>query len=351
MRIAMIAPIWEPVPPSAYGGIELIVDLLTRYILEAGHEVTLFTTGDATCPTERLWTEPVALRSLGFDTWSSHMAEAIHLSAAFQLFDRFDLYHNHAGPMGNAFAAACRAPTLTTLHGPILPSNERYFQAFAQHPYVSISDSQRRGAPNLNYVATVYHGIETARFTPGPKQGYLLFLGRISPEKGAHLAIEAALEADIPLVIAAKVDPYDQAYFEEQVSPYLDGSRVRFIGEVAGERKREVLRGAIALLHLVQWAEPFGLTMIEALASGTPIIAMPHGSIPEIVAHGRTGFVVPSVPTAVEAIARLGEISPEACRSEAIARFDVRRMVAEYLDLYAGLIPGAHDRTMAQEAE
>lgn len=351
MRIAMIAPIWETVPPTAYGGIELVVDLLARYMAEAGHHVTLFATGDSTCEVERLGTEPTALRSLGFDTWSCHMAEALHLSYAYAQHERFDLYHNHAGPLGNAFAAACPVPTLTTLHGPILPTNERYFRAFAEHPYVSISEAQRAGAPDLHYVSTIYHGIETDRFEPGPKQGYLLFLGRISPEKGAHLAIEAALQADMPLVMAAKIDPYDQAYYQERIAPHVDGSRIRFIGEVAGARKHEVLRGANALLHMVQWAEPFGLTMIEAFASGTPVIAMPHGSIPEIVAHGRTGFVVRSVDEAARAIARLDRIDPRACRAEALSRFDVRRMVGDYLDLYARMLPGTPRRPLAREAE
>lgn len=350
MRIAMIAPIWETVPPTAYGGIELVVDLLARYLVEAGHQVTLFATGDSTCPVERQSTEPVSLRARGFDTWSCHMAEAIHLSCAYTQHDRFDLYHNNAGPLGNAFASACPVPTLTTLHGPILPANERYFTAFGDHPYVSISDAQRAGSPELNYVSTIYHGIETDHFAVAPKQGYLLFLGRISPEKGAHLAIEAALAADIPLVMAAKIDPFDREYFEARIAPHIDGSRVRFLGEVAGERKYEVLRGASAMLHLVQWEEPFGLAMIEAFASGTPVIAMPHGSIPELVAHGRTGFVVRSVAQAVEAIAQLDRIDPMACRAEAVARFDVRRMVADYVDLYAQLTEKT-DRTFARGAE
>lgn len=345
MRIAMVAPIWETVPPTAYGGIELIVDLLTRYLIEAGHHVTLFATGDSTCPVDLRWSEPLALRALGHDTWSCQMAEALHLSHAYQQSDQFDLFHNHAGPLGNAFAAVTKVPTLTTLHGPLLPSNERYFQAYRTHPYVSISNAQRAGVPDLNYVETIYHGIETQRYALGPKQGYLLFLGRISPEKGAHLAIETALATGLPLVMAAKIDPYDQGYFEERIAPFLDDTRVRYIGEVAGARKHEVLSGAIALLHLVQWAEPFGLTMAEALASGTPVIAMPHGSIPEIVSHGRTGFVVDSVSAAAEAVAQLGRIDPRACRAEALERFNVQRMVADYVSVYARLLDGTLERT------
>lgn len=347
MRIAMVAPIWETVPPTAYGGIELVVDLLTRYLAEAGHDVTLFASGDSSCPAAREWTEPIALRALGHDTWSCHMAEALHLVNAYRQRDRFDLFHNHAGPLGNAFAEATGARTLTTLHGPLLPTNQRYYEAFRTQPFVSISEAQRLGAPDLHYVRTIYHGIETQHYAPGHKQGYLLFLGRISPEKGAHLAIEAAREAGLPLVMAAKIDPYDRAYFDERIAPHLDDSNVRYIGEVAGDRKREVLQGAIALLHLVQWAEPFGLTMAEALACGTPVIAMPFGSIPEIVSDGRTGYVVDSVGAAAAAARRLDRLDPEACRAEAVRRFSVERMVADYLALYGELVGApAH----AQEA-
>ncbi|HEY9854625.1 MAG TPA: glycosyltransferase family 4 protein [Stenomitos sp.] len=349
MRIAMIAPVWETVPPTAYGGIELIVDLLARYMAAEGHHVTLFATGDSTCEVETQWTEPAALRSLGHDTWNNHMAEAIHLANAYQSCDRFDLYHNHAGPLGNAFATLCPVPTLTTLHGPILASNERYFRTFREHPYVSISMAQRKGAPDLAYVANIYHGIETHRYTPGPKQDYLLFLGRISPEKGTHTAIEAALATGMPLVIAAKVDPYDQTYFEEKIAPHLDGSQIRYIGEVSGARKQEVLSGARALLHLIQWPEPFGLTMAESLASGTPVIAMAHGSIPEVITHGQTGFVVRSLQEAIEAIGRLDELSPETCRREAVARYSVERMVAEYLGVYDQVLAAAPRRQVIQE--
>lgn len=340
MRIAMVAPIWETVPPSAYGGIELVVDLLARYLCEAGHQVTLFATGDSTCPVETMWSEPLALRSQGHDTYSNHMAEAIHLAQAYRLHDRFDLYHNHAGPLGNAFAAICPVPTLTTLHGPILPSNAPHFRAFRDHPYVSISHAQRAGAPDLHYAANIYHGIETHHYTPGAKHDYLLFLGRVSPEKGTHTAIAAARAAGIPLVIAAKIDPFDRSYFETQIAPHIDGTMVRFIGEVSGLRKREVLMGARALLHLIQWPEPFGLTMAEALASGTPVIAMAHGSIPEVVSHGRTGFVVRSEAEAVEAIEQLDRIDLAACRREAVERFSVERMISEYLTLYERLLAG-----------
>lgn len=340
MRIGMIAPIWETTPPSGYGGIERVVDMLVRSLRERGHEVSLFATGDSPGVEDGLWTEPIALRHLGFDTWSSQMAEALHLANAFKRHKRFDLMHNHAGPLGNAFVEATGAKALSTLHGSFNPANLRAFLGYSHHAFVSISDSQREGCPELNYLATVYNGIETASYRCGKKQGYLLFLGRLSPEKGTHLAIEAARKAGLPLVIAGKVDPFDREYFAREIAPHLDGEAVRFIGEVAGRAKREVLEGAIAVLHLVQWSEPFGLVMVEALASGTPVIAMRFGSIPEVVKDGETGFIVRSVDEAVAALGRLSRIDPAACRRDAIARFDVSRMVEGYLAVYERLASG-----------
>jgi glycosyltransferase involved in cell wall biosynthesis len=345
MRIGMIAPIWETTPPTGYGGIERVVDMLVRNLRLRGHEVALFTTGDSPGAEAGCWTEPQALRHLGFDTWSAQMAEAVHLANALARHRSFDLMHNHVGPMGNAFAEACGARVLSTLHGPFNAENLRYFLAYAHQPFVSISDSQREGCPDLSYMGTVYNGIETETYRCGRKQGYLLFLGRLSPEKGTHLAISAARRSGLPLVLAGKIDPFDQGYFEAEIAPQIDGDQVRFIGEVAGRAKREVLEGAIALLHLVQWSEPFGLAMVEAMASGTPVIAMRHGSIPEVVSPGRSGFIVESLDEAVEAIGRLEALSPEACRQEAVMRFDVSRMVDGYLDVYERLVAGPIVRT------
>lgn len=342
MRIGMIAPIWETTPPKGYGGIERVVDLLVRHLRQRGHEVTLFATGDSPGVQPGDWTEPIALRHLGHDTWSAQMAEAMHLAQAFKRREAFDVFHNHVGPMGNAFAEACGARTVSTLHGPFTPQNLRTFQHYAHHAFVSISDAQRaEGPPGLRYLATIHNGIETSTYGLGPKQGYLLFLGRISPEKGTHLAIETARALDLPLLIAGKVDPFDQEYYETRIAPSIDGERVRFIGEVAGRAKREVLSGAIALLHLVQWSEPFGLVMAEALASGTPVVAMRHGSIPEIVAHGKTGFVLDRPEEAVAALRQISEIDPVVCRKEAVSRFDAARMVDQYLEAYASLVTDA----------
>lgn len=338
MRIGVIAPIWERTPPSGYGGIERVVDMLVRHLRLRGHAVTLFATGDSPGVSEGGWTEPIALRHLGIDTWSAQLAEAIHLANALRRRHDFDLLHSHVGPLGNTFAEACGARLLTTLHGPFNPETLRVYLRYPHHPVVSISEAQREGCPHLNYQGTVYNGIETETYRCGVKRGYLLFLGRISPEKGTHLAIDVAQRVGLPLVIAGKVDPFDQEYFEQAIAPRLDGESVRFIGEVAGASKREVLEGALGLLHLVQWSEPFGLAMVEAMASGTPVVAMRHGSIPEVVAPGRTGFIVDTLDQAVEAVGWLQGLDPERCREEAVRRFDVSRMVDGYLAIYEALI-------------
>lgn len=341
MRIGLIAPIWEPVPPCGYGGIERVVDILARHLAARGHEVTLFATGDSRCEVPTAWIEPKALRTLGMDTWNGHLAEAAHLAMAYRRHREFDVLHNHTGLHGVAFAEACRALALTTLHGPVLPEHARLFRTFPDHPFVSISHAQRAGSSDLRYLGTVYNGIEVEHYCTGAKAGYLLFLGRISPEKGTHLAVQVAIRAGVPLVIAGKVDPYDREYHDREIAPHVDQARVRFVGEVDGERKRDLLSGAIALLHLVQWAEPFGLVLAEALASGTPVIAMPRGSIPEILEDGRTGFLVETIQQAAEAVSRAGRIDPALCRAQAVSRFGAARMVDEYLTLYERVATGA----------
>lgn len=337
MRLALIAPLWETVPPTGYGGIERVVDLLARGLAARGHEVTLFATGDSTCPVPGSWTEPQALRRLGFDSYSATAAEATHLAHAFSHHPHFDVMHNHVGPMGIAFAIATHAPSVTTLHGPLLPESRRHHLDGPRHGYVAISEAQRASYPDLGAVTVIPNGIDTATYAPGLRQGYLLYLGRISPEKGVHLAIEVAHRTGWPLVLAGKVDPFDQAYFEAEIAPHLGDGRVRLVGEVAGQSKREVLQGALALLHLVQWPEPFGLTMVEAMASGVPVIGCPRGSVPEVVTHGVTGFLVPDVAGAVAALGRLGELDPRRCRQEAVTRFDASVMVARYEACYRAM--------------
>jgi glycosyltransferase involved in cell wall biosynthesis len=310
--------------------------LLVAGLTERGHHVSLFATGNSLAPaTELFATEELPLRVQKLDPWLQEAATYLHLVRALQHRDAFDIWHNHHGYPGLAVGELAGVPMLTTLHGPIFAEYARYYEAFGGHPLVSISDAQRAQAPHLNYAATIYNGIETAHYDVGLRQGYLLFLGRMAEEKGPHVAIEAARQAGLPLVMAAKVDPADREFFETRVAPLIDGSSVRFVGEVQGGAKRRLLQGAIALLHLVQWPEPFGLALVEAMACGTPVVAMRQGAIPEVVTHGETGFVVDTVAEAVEAIACVGALDPRRCRAEAVRRFDVSRMVSEYEKVYA----------------
>ncbi|MEB3284636.1 MAG: glycosyltransferase family 4 protein [Candidatus Sericytochromatia bacterium] len=335
MRIAMLAPICESTPPRAYGGIERVAALLVDGLVSRGHHVTLYATGNSLSHASELSaTEELPLRVQALDPWMHEAATFLHLVKAVQGHDAFDIWHNHHGYPGLALGELVNATMLTTVHGPIFSPHARYYQAFGSHPLVTISHAQRLDAPHLNYVANVYNGIETARYDLGLRQDYLLFLGRMAEEKGPHLAIEAAHQAGLPLVMAAKVDPSDRAYFETRVAPHIDGTSVRFVGEVQGAAKRRLLQGALALLHLVQWPEPFGLVLVEAMACGTPVVAMRQGAIPEVVTHGETGFVVETLAEAVEAIACVSALDPKRCRDEAKRRFDVARMVSDYERVY-----------------
>lgn len=339
MRIALVAPLWETTPPRAYGGIERMVAWLADGLVARGHRVTLFATGDSHTTATLRAIEASPLRGRGLDAWCERAAEVRHLALALAAVRAgFDVVHNHHGYSGAAMGELAGVRMVTTLHGPVPAAHGPYYASFPAHPYVSISDAQRSACPGLRYVATVHNGIDTRHLTPGGRShGYVLFLGRIAEEKGTHLAIAAAHQAGLPLVLAAKVDPADRAYFEQHVAPAIDGSAVRYVGEVAGTAKRDLLRGALALLHLVQFEEPFGLVMAEALACGTPVIGTPRGAVPEVVREGVTGFLVRDAAQAAAALSRLDTIDRAACRADAVARFDVARMVDGYEAVYADL--------------
>ncbi len=337
MRIAILAPIAERVPPPAYGGIELIVALIADGLVDRGHDVTLFASGDSITRARLEAIQPRPLRTLGLPWYHAMPLETLHVANCFEQAASFDVIHNHLGPMGLSYAGFVDTPVLTTLHGPFDDYNRPLFAHYRSQPYISISDAQRRGGPDLNYVRTIYNGIDTSLFHVGPKQGYLLHIGRLSPEKGTHLAVEVAHRLGYPLILAGKVDHTDQAYYEEKVRPLIDGELVRFIGEVGGQPKADLMAGADALLHPVQWPEPFGLVMAEAMAAGTPVIAFPDGSIPEVVEHGVTGFVVDSVEAMSAAVAPAKRLDPAVCRRRAIERFGADRMVAEYEAVYHSL--------------
>ena len=338
MRIAQVAPLMESVPPKLYGGTERVVSNLTEELVRQGHDVTLFASGDSRTSARLVRATPAALRLSGCrDPVTPHV---LMLEQVMRRASDFDVIHFHIAPLHFPLARRCPAPHVTTLHGRLdLPELGPLFHEFQDIPLVSISDAQRAPVPHANWAATVNHGLPPQAFPymPGPGS-YLAFLGRISPEKRVDRAIAIARACGQPLRIAAKVDPVDHAYFERDIRPLLDDPLVEFLGEIGDDCKREFLGHARALLFPIDWPEPFGLVMIEALACGTPVIAFRAGSVAEILDDGLTGFVVDSVEEAVDAVNRLDTIDRRACRLTFDERFTVARMAAEYIDLYRYVI-------------
>ncbi|HLF40544.1 MAG TPA: glycosyltransferase family 4 protein, partial [Acidimicrobiia bacterium] len=310
MRIGLVAPPWVPVPPTGYGGTEAVVDLLARGLRAAGEEVVLFTLGCSTCPVPRRWVYEEPQVPMGIAA-----AEARHVVRAYRVLTDCDVIHDHT-LLGPSFAPRA-TPVVTTNHGPFDPGAREIYGAVARRvPIIAISYSQRATAPELPIAAVIHHGIDPEAFPVGTGSGgYLLFLGRMAPEKGAHRAIEVARRAGLPLVLAAKMrEPAERRYFAECVEPHL-GADVDFVGEVPQEDKAALLGGARALLNPITWAEPFGLVMLEALACGTPVLSFPNGAAPEIVEHGRTGFLCRDEADMVAAVERLDQLRRSDCRA------------------------------------
>ena len=341
MRIAQVSPLYERVPPKTYGGTERVVSYLTEELVRLGHEVTLFASGDS-CTAARLVPAcPSALRlTKGCVDQLAHHILMLELVA--REAELFDIVHFHIDYLHFPLSRRLGLPRLTTLHGRLdLPDLPALYQCFSGEPLVSISDAQRRPLPWANWVRTIYHGLpeDLHEFHPEPSD-YLAFCGRISPEKRADRAIEIAEAAGLPLRIAAKVDRVDREYFDEVIAPMLNRPGVEYIGEIGEAEKGDFLGGARALLFPIDWPEPFGLTMIEAMACGTPVIAFPQGSVREVLEDGVTGFLVESVEDGIVAVERLAELSRERCRAEFEKRFSVGRMAENYLEVYSRLAKG-----------
>jgi glycosyltransferase involved in cell wall biosynthesis len=338
MRIAQIAPLTESVPPRTYGGTERVVSYLTEELVAMGHDVTLFASGDSVtnAKLEAIW--PCALR---FDTTlrDAMAPPMLMLEKICQRAHEFDILHCHLDYWPFSLLSRQSAPYITTLHGRLdLTEIAPVFDCFPDAPLVSISDAQRRPLPQGNFVGTVYHGLPPDLLTPLPmERDYLAFLGRICPEKSPDRAIRIARAAGMKLKIAAKIDRVDQMYFETVIRPMIDGDQIELIGEIGDAEKPAFLSGAKALLLPIDWPEPFGLVMIEAMACGTPTIAYPAGSVPEVIDHGVTGFIVHNEAEAVAALSRLHETSPTAIRRRFEQRFTARRMAEDYLALYRRL--------------
>jgi glycosyltransferase involved in cell wall biosynthesis len=342
MRIAQVAPLNERVPPPLYGGTERVVSYLTESLVDLGHDVTLFASGDsetrarlvAACP-RALWRDPNVRETL------PHHVRLMEL--VFKDVSRFDVIHFHADYLHFPLVRRHRCPSVTTLHGMVHPHDLRaLFEEYHDVPLVSISNNQRSPLPDANWQATVYHGLPrdsfTFRDTPGT---YLVYLGRMSPEKRVDRAIEIARRSGMPLKIAAKIYPEERQYFDATLAPLLEaaGPLVEFIGEIGNRERDDLLGHAAAMVFPIEWPEPFGLAMIEAFASGTPVIAWRRGSVPEVVEDGLTGFVVDSIEEAVQAVSRLDHLSRASCRRAFEQRFDAGRMAADYVEVYRRLVP------------
>lgn len=339
LRIAQVAPLYESVPPKLYGGTERVVAYLTEELIHRGHEVTLFASGDSTAAARIRAIHHQALRAAGL----APLGSSLHLPMLSEVFDNadhFDVIHCHLDYWSFPFARMVSTPAVTTLHGRLdIKELLDVYRYYSDAPVVSISNAQREPLAELNWVGTVHHGLPAGqlRFHSGPGK-YLAFLGRIAPEKRPDLAIKIAREAGIPLKIAAKVDAVDRDYFETKIRPLLEDDSIEFIGEIGDDQKNEFLGNAIALLFPIDWPEPFGLVMIEALACGTPVIARPFGSVPEILHDGVTGFIAFGVDELVESVRRISSISRRRCRAEFEARFTADVSAANYERLYCQLI-------------
>lgn len=336
MKIAQIAPLWERVPPFRYGGIELIVSLLTDELGRRGHEVTLFASGDSITTAKLKSVHNQALR-LDSTIKEAGLYEQMMLSDVYSQAHRFDIIHSHVGCAALPYSRFVKTPTVHTMHGVFTPDNEKMFRQFAWQPYISISEAQREPRLGLNYIHTVYNGIDTSAypFSPTPTQpAYLAFVGRISPEKGPIEAIQIARASGLPLKMAGKIDAVDRIFYQEQVEPQIDGDQIQYLGEVSHEEKVALLSGATATLFPITWREPFGLVMIESMATGTPVIGMGLGSVPEVIAHGKTGFVCHSLEKMIEAVPAAIKIERQACRDYVVESFSVESMTDEYLRAY-----------------
>ncbi|MGA7323774.1 MAG: glycosyltransferase family 4 protein [Rhodomicrobium sp.] len=348
MRIAQIAPLTEAVPPKLYGGTERVVSWLTEALVKQGHDVTLFASGDSVTAAklEPMWPRALRLDGTIRDPIALH---ALMLELVARRALEFDLLHFHLDYHPFSVFSRLRIPFVTTLHGRLdLPELQPVFETFPNAPLVSISNAQRLPLPNANWIGTVQHGLPCELLKPAAiAQTYLAFLGRISPEKGLDRAIQIAAKSGLPLKIAAKVDKNDAEYFRTEIRPLLESGDVEFIGEIGDEQKAKFLSGALALLVPIDWPEPFGLVMIEAMACGTPVLAFRRGSVPEIVEDGLTGAIVVTVEEAIAALPLVMKLDRKKVRQRFVQRFSATRMASAYTDLYRSLIKSS--RSLGEE--
>jgi glycosyltransferase involved in cell wall biosynthesis len=349
MKIAQVAPLYESVPPRLYGGTERVVSYLTEELIAQGHDVSLFASGDSVTQARLVSPSPQALRLAQgcVDQLAHHI---LLLEQVFKEAKEFDVIHFHVDYLHFPLSRQHSLSNVTTLHGRLdIPDLVPLYREFLEMPVISISHAQREPLPWLNWQGTVHHGLPAKLYKLHPEPGkYLAFLGRISPEKGVDRAIEIAKRAGLELQIAAKVDRVDEEYFQQAVRPLLDHPLIHFVGELRDAEKDAFLGNALALLLPVNWEEPFGLVMIEAMACGTPVVAYRRGSVPEVIDEGVTGLIVHTVDQAVKAIPRISRLSRKRCRRIFEERFTASRMAADYVSIYERLIEDrAEEKTLS----
>ncbi|AFY79108.1 glycosyltransferase [Pleurocapsa sp. PCC 7327] len=336
MRIAQVAPLWERVPPQGYGGIELVVGHLTDELVNRGYEVTLFASGDSETLAELKATVPRALR-LDPSIKEPAAYELLQLTQVTDMANEFDLIHFHTGITPLPFVPMLKTSVVHTLHGCFTSDNHKIFDRYRDQPYISISNAQRRGAPQLNYLSTVYNGIriEDYPFQEQPENPpYLAFLGRMSPEKGPQHAIAIARAAGIPLKMGGKVDKVDRDFFEAEIVPHIDSKNIEYLGELDLSEKWQLFANASVTLFPITWSEPFGLVTIESMCTGTPVVAMNLGSVPEVIAHQETGWVCSSLEEMIAAVPKAMELDRRKCREYVEQRFSIIKMVDDYEAAY-----------------
>ena len=353
MKIAQIAPLIESVPPRFYGGTERVASYLTEELVRLGHDVTLFASGDSVTSARLVSCATTALR-LNPKVRDPIPYYMLMLDRVRECVDDFDILHFHIDQFHFPLFRPLAGHTVTTVHGrQDLPDLRPLYFGFNEMPLVSISNGQRTPIPNANFVATVYHGLPLDLHRPffNPRGGYLAFLGRISPEKGVDRAIEVARTLGIPLKIAAKVDRVDEAYFREQIAPLLKEPGVEFVGEINEREKTDFLGQALALMFLIDWPEPFGLSMIEAMACGTPVLAMRRGSVEEVVDNGLTGHIVDSIDEAIVTLPHVMQLDRRAVRRRFEERFTATRMANDYARVYGSLLARTNGKSVPTQVE
>ena len=335
MRIAQISPLAESVPPRAYGGTERVVSYLTEELVRLGHDVTLFASGDSATSAALIGCCPLGLRELKVIDYLCYTT--LQLELVRRQVHQFDVLHFHIDYVHFPLCRELGNKTITTLHGRLdIPELAPVYRTFPEMPLVSISRSQRAPMPPVNWIANIYHGLPptVCQWVARPKRDYLAFLGRISPEKRPDRAIAIAQQAGIKLKIAAKVDRADEAYFQERIKPLLNDPQIEYLGEIGEHEKSDFLGNALALIFPIDWPEPFGLNMIEAMSCGTPVIAWNCGSVQEVVDHGITGYIVSTIDEAVHRVADTAALNRENIRKRFALRFSAERMAQEYLIAY-----------------